>query len=69
MASDVCLQHSTYLEKAVCESIWADESSDMTNHATLAAISRYAVGDIMREESAKRVPLPQRTQRLISTML
>lgn len=41
-----------------------DESTDITNHARLALILRYATGDIMREELVKLSSLPGRTQRI-----
>ena len=39
-----------------------DESKDINNHARLAVILRYAVGDIMREELLKLLSLPGRRQ-------
>nr|DBA15625.1 TPA: hypothetical protein GDO54_004814 [Pyxicephalus adspersus] len=62
MASDVSQQLSTDLQKAACYSMCLYESTDINNHARLAVILRYAVGDIMREELVKLVPLPKRTQ-------
>ncbi|XP_012928620.1 protein FAM200A-like isoform X1 [Heterocephalus glaber] len=62
MASDVSQQLTTDLQKAACYSMCLDESADINNHATLAIILRYAVGDIMREELVKLVSLRGRTQ-------
>ncbi|XP_032064570.1 SCAN domain-containing protein 3-like [Thamnophis elegans] len=62
MASDVSQQLTTDLQKAACYSMCLDESTDVNNHARLAIILRYAVGDIMREELVKLVSLPERTQ-------
>ncbi|XP_058015002.1 protein FAM200A-like [Ahaetulla prasina] len=62
MASDVGQQLTTDLQKAACYSMCLDESTDINNHARLAVILRYAVGDIMREELVKLVSLPERTQ-------
>ena len=39
-----------------------DETTDVNNHARLAVILRYAVGDNMREELVKLLSLPERTQ-------
>ncbi|XP_048344612.1 general transcription factor II-I repeat domain-containing protein 2A-like [Sphaerodactylus townsendi] len=62
MASDVSQQLTTDLQKAACYSMCVDESTDINDHARLAVILRYAVGDIMREELVKLVPLSKRTQ-------
>ncbi|XP_048364675.1 protein ZBED8-like [Sphaerodactylus townsendi] len=62
MASDVSQQLTTDLQKAACYSMCVDESTDVTDHARLAVILRYAAGDIMREELVKLVSLPKRTQ-------
>ncbi|MEE6512968.1 hypothetical protein FKM82_020363 [Ascaphus truei] len=62
MASDVSQQLTTDLQKAACYSMCLDESTDINNHARLAVILRYAVGDTMREELMKLVSLPGRTQ-------
>lgn len=62
MASDVSQQLTTDLQKAACYSMCLDESTDINNHARLAVILRYAVGDTMREELMKLLSLPGRTQ-------
>ncbi|XP_034259776.1 general transcription factor II-I repeat domain-containing protein 2A-like [Pantherophis guttatus] len=62
MASDVSQQLTTDLQKAVCYSMCLDESTDINNHARLAVIVCYAVGDVMREELVKLVSLPERTR-------
>ncbi|KAM8927714.1 general transcription factor II-I repeat domain-containing protein 2B-like [Pelodytes ibericus] len=62
MRSDVSQQLSTDLQKAACYSVCLDESTDINNHARLAVILRYAVGDVMREELLKLLSLPRRTQ-------
>ncbi|XP_060548259.1 general transcription factor II-I repeat domain-containing protein 2A-like [Pantherophis guttatus] len=62
MASDVGQQLTTDLQQAACYSMCLDESPDVNNHARLAVILRYAVGDKMREELVKLVSLPERTQ-------
>ncbi|MEE6518924.1 hypothetical protein FKM82_030246 [Ascaphus truei] len=62
MASDVSQQLTTDLQKAACYSMCLDESTDINNHARLAVILRYGVGDTMREELMKLVSLPGRTQ-------
>ncbi|XP_039196835.1 general transcription factor II-I repeat domain-containing protein 2A-like [Crotalus tigris] len=62
MASDVSQQLTTDLQKAACYSMCLDESTDINDHARLAVILRYAVGDIMREQLVKLVSLPERTQ-------
>ncbi|XP_072006342.1 general transcription factor II-I repeat domain-containing protein 2-like [Engystomops pustulosus] len=62
MASDVSQQLTTDLQKAACYSMCLDESTDINNHARLAIILRYAVGDNMREELVKLASLPKRTQ-------
>ncbi|XP_076324223.1 general transcription factor II-I repeat domain-containing protein 2A-like [Tachypleus tridentatus] len=62
MANDVNQQLSTDLQKASCYSMCLDESTDINNHARLAVILRYAVGDSMREELVKLISLPGRTQ-------
>ena len=62
MAQDVSLQLTTDLQKASCNSMCLDESTDINNHARLAIILRYAAGDAMREELLKLVSLPERTQ-------
>ncbi|XP_066461121.1 general transcription factor II-I repeat domain-containing protein 2B-like [Eleutherodactylus coqui] len=62
MASDVSQQLTTDLQNAACYSMCLDESTDINNHARLAIILRYAVGDIMREELVKLVSMPKRTQ-------
>ncbi|KAM5138157.1 general transcription factor II-I repeat domain-containing protein 2A-like [Mantella aurantiaca] len=64
MASDVGQQLTTGLQKAECYSMCLDESTDINNHARLAVILRYAVGNIMREELVKLVSLPERTQEI-----
>ncbi|XP_013358565.1 PREDICTED: general transcription factor II-I repeat domain-containing protein 2A-like isoform X1 [Chinchilla lanigera] len=62
MAGDVSQQLTTDLQKAACYSMCLYESTDINNHAKLAVILRYAVGDIMREELVKLVSLPGRTE-------
>ncbi|KAF7254556.1 General transcription factor II-I repeat domain-containing protein 2A [Varanus komodoensis] len=62
MASDVSQKLTTNLQKAAYYSMCLDESTDINNHARLAVILRYAVGDIMREELVKLMSLPGRTQ-------
>lgn len=62
MASDIGQQLTTDLQKAACYSMCLDESTDINNHARLAIILRYAVGDTMREELVKLASLPERTQ-------
>ncbi|XP_076352701.1 SCAN domain-containing protein 3-like [Tachypleus tridentatus] len=62
MANDVNQQLSTDLQKASCYSMCLDESTDINNHARLAVILCYAVGDSMREELVKLISLPGRTQ-------
>ncbi|XP_026538860.1 general transcription factor II-I repeat domain-containing protein 2A-like [Notechis scutatus] len=62
MASEVSQQLTSDLQKAACYSMCLDESTDINNHARLAVILRYAVGDIMREELVKLVSLPEGTQ-------
>ena len=61
-ANDVNLQLTTDLQKASCYSMCLDESTDINNHARLAVILCYAVGDTMREELLKLISLPGRTQ-------
>ena len=60
MANGVILQFTTDLQKASCYSMCLDESSDIDNHARLAVILRYVVGDTMREELLKLISLPGR---------
>lgn len=62
MAADVSQQLTCDLQKAPFYSMCLDESTDITNHARLALILRYATGDIMREELVKLLSLPGRTQ-------
>uniref|UniRef100_A0ABM5FF41 General transcription factor II-I repeat domain-containing protein 2A-like n=1 Tax=Pogona vitticeps TaxID=103695 RepID=A0ABM5FF41_9SAUR len=62
MASDVCEQLTADLQEAACYSMCLDESTDINDHARLAVILRYAVGDIMREELLKLLSLPGRRQ-------
>ncbi|KAG9485345.1 hypothetical protein GDO78_008432 [Eleutherodactylus coqui] len=62
MACDVSQQLTTDLQNAACYSMYLDESTDINNHARLAIILRYAVGDIMREQLVKLVSMPKRTQ-------
>ncbi|XP_070599696.1 general transcription factor II-I repeat domain-containing protein 2A-like [Erythrolamprus reginae] len=62
MASDVSQQLTADLQKATCYSMCLDERRDINNHARLAVILRYAVGDTMREELVKLVSLPEKTQ-------
>ncbi|KAM4694271.1 general transcription factor II-I repeat domain-containing protein 2A-like [Discoglossus pictus] len=62
MGSDVSQQLCTDLQKAACYSMCLDESTDINNHARLAVILRYAVGDVMREELLKLLSLPRITQ-------
>ncbi|XP_026578977.1 general transcription factor II-I repeat domain-containing protein 2-like [Pseudonaja textilis] len=62
MASDVSQQLTSDLKKAACYSMCLDESTDINNHARLAIILRYAVGDIIREELVKLVSLSEGTQ-------
>ena len=38
-----------------------DEGADINNHATLAVILSYAVGDTMKEELLKLISLPEKT--------
>ena len=62
MANDLNLQLTTDLQKVSCCSMCLDESTDINNHARLAVIFRYAVGDTMREELLKLISLLGRTQ-------
>ena len=62
MASDIRQQLTNDLKKATCYSMCLDESTDINNHARLAIILRYAIGDTMREELIKLASLPERTQ-------
>lgn len=62
MASDIRQQLTNDLKKATCYSMCLDESTDINNHARLAIILRYAIGDTMREELVKLASLPERTQ-------
>ncbi|MBN3287199.1 GTD2A protein, partial [Polyodon spathula] len=61
MAEDVSQQLTTELQKSELYSLCLDESTDVSNHARLAVIVRYAACENMREELVKLLSLPGRT--------
>ncbi|MBN3284796.1 GTD2B protein, partial [Polyodon spathula] len=61
MAEDVSQQLTAELQKSEFYSLCLDESTDVSNHARLAVIMRYAAGENMREELVKLLPLSGRT--------
>ena len=62
MANDFGQQQTIDLQEAACYSMCFDQSTNVNDHARLAAILHYAAGDVMREELVKLRSLPRKTQ-------